>query len=201
MSIPDDRYDSVLKLELKSTSFRAHSLPFSPPLPFLTHLGLDNMGLPTPATHLQSLLAASPKLVSLSISFLRDLTPKLFSDALQVVQPSLRILKIGVLTEKQDEVLPDLLAGFEKLESLDLTCPIPLLRHLTALPESLRSLSLHRSKAGMIKEEEETREAVAIFLTKGDCKKLKELTLWEGRGLRRLEDLASARSIKAMFTN
>ena len=191
----------MVQLQLKSTTFRAHSLPFSPPLPYLTHLSLDNMGLPTPATHLQSLLAASPKLTSLSISSLRDLTPALFTEALQVVQPHLKILKIGSLTDKQDGVLPNLLSGFEKLDSLDLTCPIPLLRHLNALPSSLRSLSLHRSKIAMIKEEEETREAVALFLIKGDCQHLRELRLWEGRGLRKLEDLATSRGMTAVFIN
>lgn len=190
----------MVELQLKSTTFRAHSLPFAPPLPFLTHLVLDNMGFPSPATHLHHLLLASPALTSLSISSLRDLTPLLFDQALQVVQPYLKILKIGSLTEQQDEILPDILSNFEKLDSLELTCPIPLLRHLAALPSSLRSLAINRSKATMVKAEEETMEAVAEFLMKGDCKKLKVLTLWEGmRKLRKLEDLASARAIKAIF--
>lgn len=189
-------------LHLRSVSFRAHSLPSSPSLNTslanVTTMTLNNLGLPLPSTHFANLLLAAPRLSSLSISNLRDVTPELFILALEIVQPYLTTLKIGSTTTLQGEELPDILANFEKLVVVDLTLPTIVI--LLSLPSTVETLTVRKVKDVTPSQEDETVRDVEIALRKPSfCKHLKLLSMWRTRGLRRIEDASLARSVSTQF--
>lgn len=192
---------SLTELVIRSTTFKNHSLPFSPTLSIfcqsLKKLILSNLGLPSPSTHMIALLQHSINLKDLSLSSLLDLTPELFKDLLLIVQNQLEIIRIGSLSESQDEIFTLLLPGFSNLNMIEI---IPTASHLSSLPSTLRILSVKRNRKAIA--DDSTAEVVEVALKLGQLDQLDKLILWKGiRGLRRIEALVEERDIVLCYYN
>ncbi|KAI5476511.1 NamA [Pseudohyphozyma bogoriensis] len=142
-------------LIITTTSFKAHALPSSPHLHQtfrnVSSLTLHNLGLPpTPqSSHFVSLLeACSRSLLSISISFLRDVLPQPFVQGFHHLK-RLRVLHLRNLTVAQENVVGQVFQSLPTLVSADIGTPVGgRVEDLLALPATLKMLKLRRIPTG-----------------------------------------------------
>ncbi|GAA5845283.1 hypothetical protein JCM3766R1_000716 [Sporobolomyces carnicolor] len=153
------------RLELLNSSFRPHSLVEPPTLHLavsnLTHLTLSNLGLPSPATHVTTIVKlAQSTLEYLAISSIRDLDQRqfrtLFATLARDDESRLETLVLGFLTDPQVDALSmpridndddddnryPVLSRLGRLKHLTFTLPHPSLELVLSIPPNLEVLTI-----------------------------------------------------------